>query len=180
MRTIKPAPSRRSNAAPPASRLTPATPVEASGGFGGTDTVTLEGGELMGVPPGGVPVAVAVFLSGPFARSAAVTVYSAVAVVDCPGSRTRVGYLTADSVPVPVKVPSETLTSCRVTLPVLVIRNEYWITCPAAVTASRLALFTTLMLGAGSNGTEVSLGGDVGGGVFGSGGVPVLVAVLVT
>ena len=105
----------------------------------------------------------------------------AVQVTDVPGARLAAvsGQLTGESVPVPVKSPSLTVTSLRVTLPVFVTRKEYvisWSTARSFMAASS-AVFTTVMPGVGSMVTMTVDGGETGGGVL-PGGVPVPVAVL--
>ncbi|VXB13772.1 conserved hypothetical protein [Massilia sp. 9I] len=98
--------------------------VSAGAGFAGT--VTVDGGESTGVPPGGVPVAVAEFDVDPRSTSACVNVYVAVKVVDPPGASvaTEDGE-TGPNCPDPVNPESFTDTSERVTLPVLLTTNEY-------------------------------------------------------
>jgi len=61
-----------------------------------TSTVAVEGGEVMGVPEGGVPVATAVSLMEPFAMSAAVTVYVAVQVSEAPAASVLDGQVIGD------------------------------------------------------------------------------------
>ncbi|MFH5879595.1 hypothetical protein [Arthrobacter sp. NA-172] len=50
------------------------------------EIVTWADGETIGVPVGGVPVIVAVFLSRPASRIAWVTAALALAIKDCPGN----------------------------------------------------------------------------------------------
>ncbi|VXC11718.1 conserved hypothetical protein [Bacillus mycoides] len=83
---------------------------------------------------GGVPEAVAVFVSAPESTSAWVVVYVAVNVRDAPGASdaTDAGEI-APRVPVPEKSASSTVTPRSVTFPVFVALNEYVIDCPALV-----------------------------------------------
>ena len=77
-----------------------------------------EGPELIGVPPGGVPWAVAVLLTTPASTSAWVMVWAVVAVQvsAAPGARVELGHVVAPA------VGSVTPTLVRVTVPVLVTR----------------------------------------------------------
>ncbi|MDT4934161.1 MAG: hypothetical protein QOK11_2053 [Pseudonocardiales bacterium] len=96
---------------------------------GGIVTVLVDGGEVTGGPVGGMPVPVAVLVIEPAFTSAWVTTYVAVHVADAPGAREAIvapppGHDSGDNVPVPVNEVSFTVTPVRVTLPVLVTRNE--------------------------------------------------------
>ena len=62
-----------------------------------------------------------------------------------------------------MKFPSTGVTSVRVTLPVLVTRNEKVTFCPAVVNEAKLADFTTDNAGFGSLGTVTFDDGDTGG-----------------
>jgi len=72
-------------------------------------------------PPGGVPVAVAVFAIEPAFMFASVTVYVAVHVVDTDGAKVDTGHDTADK----PGNGSVTPTDVSVTLPVLVTKKLY-------------------------------------------------------
>jgi hypothetical protein len=95
-------------------------------GAGGAVTVVFDGGDVTSGPVGGVPVAVAVFVTCPASTSACVTEYVAVHVTETPGASDAApaGHDTADNVPVPEKAPSVTVTFVRVVLPEFVTRNE--------------------------------------------------------
>nr|WP_234327257.1 hypothetical protein [Streptomyces sp. NRRL WC-3742] len=95
-------------------------------GFGGLGTSVREGGDTGGGPLGGVPVAVAAFVTLPASTSAWVTEYIAVQVTFAPGAMDfeASGHVMAGFVPVPEKLVSFTVTSARVTLPVLVTRKS--------------------------------------------------------
>ena len=90
----------------------------------GMVTTAVSGGEVTAGPTGGVPVAVAVFVTAPAFTSAWVTVYVAVHVVCAPGASVVTGHEIAGGVPVPVNVVSVTEIPVRSTLPVLVTTNE--------------------------------------------------------
>src|SRR5579885_2237495 len=70
-------------------------------GLGVAGIVTVDGGEGGNgvVEPGGVPVTVAESFTLPWSRSAWVTVYVAVHVVDAPGANVVTGQVIADSDP---------------------------------------------------------------------------------
>ena len=72
-------------------------------------------------PVGGVPDAVAVFTIEPAFMLANVTVYDAVHVVDTEGANVDTGQLTTDK----PGSGSVTATDVKVTLPLLVTKNEY-------------------------------------------------------
>ncbi len=108
------------------------------------------------------------------------TTYGAVQVTVPPGASdaASAGHVTTGAVPVPENDTSSTPTSVIVRLPVLVMRNEYVIVCPAAEISVRSAVLATVRAGDPSDGTLTVDGGDTGGSP--DGGVPVPVAVLVT
>jgi hypothetical protein len=147
-------------------------------GAGAADTVALDGDDVTAGPDGGVPDAVAVFVTEPASTSACVTEYVVVHVSCAPGARFPAGHVTGDNVPVPVKAPSFTVTRCRVTFPVLITANEYVTDWPAADTAAGDADFTTDRPGAGAAETVALDGSDVTAGP--EGGVPDAVAEFVT
>ena len=97
--------------------------VNAGAAFAGT--VTVDGVDVNGVLPGGVPVAVAVFEVVPRSTSACVSVYEAVNVVDAPAASdaTEDGE-TALICPEPVKAVSLMFTFESVVAPVFVALNE--------------------------------------------------------
>ncbi len=97
-----------------------------SPGDGSDGTSTSDGGDTGGSPDGGVPVTVAVLVTPPASMSAWVTTYSAVHVTCAPGTivAAPAGQVTTGAGPVPVKVPSSTVTSRTVTFPVFVTRKE--------------------------------------------------------
>ncbi len=149
-------------------------------GFRSPGTSTVDGGVSGGSLVGGSPVATAVFVSRPASTSAWVTTYGAVQVTDAPGASeaAAAGHVITGAVPVPENDTSSTPTSVIVTLPVLVMRNEYVIVCPAALIRVRSAVFATVRAGDPSEGTSTVEGGETGG--CPDGGVPVPVAVFVT
>ncbi len=151
-------------------------------GAGGTVTIAVDGGDTGGsVSPGGVPVAVAVFVIWPASMSACVVVYVAVQVICAEGARDAApaGQVMAGAVPVPVKAVSVTVTSVSVTLPVFVTKKEYVIGVPTVDTVAGSADFTTVMAGDSMAGTTTVDGGDTGGSPP-PGGLPVPVAVFVS
>ena len=93
-------------------------------GAGGIVTTAVDGGDVTGGPVGGVPVAVAVFVTNPACASACVNTYDAVHVVLAPGARVVTGHTIADNVPVPVNTLSLITRLDNVTFPVLVAKNE--------------------------------------------------------
>ena len=106
------------------------------------DRVTVTTAESVsdtGAPTGGVPVAVAVFVTEPASTSACDTAYDAVHVVDAPGANDATGHDTADR----PGNGSDTPTAVNVTLPVFVTTNEYATAAPAAATVAGDADFTT-------------------------------------
>ena len=70
-------------------------------GAGAAVTTASSGGDVTSEPLGGVPVAVAVFVTFPALMSAWVTAYVAVHVVLAPGANVVTGHVTADMVPAP-------------------------------------------------------------------------------
>jgi hypothetical protein len=145
--------------------------------------VTVEGSESTGVPVGGVPVAVAMFVMEPASTSACVTVYVAVQVICIVGmsNAAPAGQVTGDMVPIPVNEFSLTATLLRVTLPVLVTTNEYVISRPTVNEAASEgdADFTSVNAGAGAAVT-VAVDGPESVGVVAPGAVPCATAVFVT
>ena len=89
-------------------------------GFEVAGTVA-ESVSVTGGPLGGVPAAVPVFTMEPASTSACVTVYDAVQVVDPEGAKVDTGHDTTDK----PGNGSVTATELKVTLPVLVTKNEY-------------------------------------------------------
>ena len=89
-------------------------------------TVAVEVGEVAGLPDGSSPVAVAELATDPASMSACVTVYGAVQVTLAPGASALApaGQEAVGTVPLPENEPSLIVMPCRVTLPVLVTRNE--------------------------------------------------------
>ena len=138
----------------------------------GTVTV-LEFTGLVGVPDGGVATTDAVLTTEPLSRSACVTVWLPVHVVDAPGANVVTGQVT------PVVLASVTLTAVTVTLPVLVTRNEYGINWPIAVTLARVVDLAIVSVGAWTAGT-VTVFDDTGLIGVPEGGVAVTEAVLIT
>jgi hypothetical protein len=96
-----------------------------------TATVAEDGGESTGVGvgsagvTGGVPWLIAVSLTDPLSRSACVTVYVAVHVVDAAGANVVTGQLIADRFAATdgATCTSVTFTDDNVTLPVFVTRK---------------------------------------------------------
>ena len=151
-------------------------------GPGEAVTVAFDGDDVTGDPVGGVPVAVAVFVTIPASTSACVTAYDAVHVTDPPIARLTppfamfVGpHVITPNVPVPENATSFTVTLLNATLPVLVTRKLYVTAAPAAPTVAGFADFTTVNAGAGVTGMTTVDGalGGVGGPL---GGVPTTVA----
>ncbi len=93
-------------------------------GAGVAVTVADEALDVTGGPAGGVPVAVAVFVTEPASTSACVTVYEPVQVVDACGASVVTGHVMTGGVPVPENAVSATLTPVSVVLPKLVIAYE--------------------------------------------------------
>ena len=102
-----------------------------------------EEADVIAGPVGGVPLAVAVLAITPVFTSACVIVRVAVHVVDAPGANVVDGQLMADR---PVS-GSAMLSEARVTLPVLVTRNENVCTSPndAPVGAVSVVMATVLV-----------------------------------
>ena len=104
------------------------TPVEPSPSpaRASTGNCTVDGFEAIRPPDGWVAADVAVLATAPTRRSAAVVTYLAVQTTFCPGTMdaAAAGQSGVVTAPVPVNAPSTTPTSVRVTLPVLVTRNE--------------------------------------------------------
>ena len=128
-------------------------------------------------PDGGVPLAVAVLVMTPAFTSFWVIVRVAVQVVVAPGANVVVGQLMADS---PVR-GSVMPTAVRVTLPVLVTRNENVCVSPSdgpegAVSVVSAAVLVRVMVFTWVIGVVVDDPGDVTTGP--DGGVPDAVAVL--
>ena len=146
---------------------------------GMSTVVGLDGTGTSGVPSGGVPVAVAVFVSVPASTSAWVTVYVAVQVSNWPANSVVDGQSITESAPVPEKSVSATPTPVSVTFPVLVTKNEYVTVSPAFVTWAGLADLAIVIPGWGGVGT-VTVEGPDGTGVVPPTGVPSAVAVLLT
>ena len=86
-------------------------------------TVAVDGDELTSGPLGGVPDATAESSTRPWSRSAWVTAYVAVQMVDSPGSRVVLGHVgPVVNEPAGGAWVSSTVTSVSVTLPMLVTR----------------------------------------------------------
>ncbi len=92
----------------------------ASAGPDVTVTVAVDALDVTGGPVGGVPVAVAVFVTEPASMSACVTVYVPVQVVDVCGASVVTGQVTTGGVPVPENAVSVAAMPVRAVLPVLV------------------------------------------------------------
>nr|WP_238579612.1 hypothetical protein [Agreia bicolorata] len=148
-------------------------------GAGFAVTTALDGGDVTGVPSGGVPVDVAVFVIEPASTSACVATYDAVHVTDAPGANDAApaGHVTAGAVPVPENAVSATVTSVIVTLPVFVTTNEYATASPAFAIDDGSADFTTANDGFAWAVTTALDGSDVTG--LPVGGLPDAVAVFV-
>jgi hypothetical protein len=114
-----------------------------------TSTTAGDGGDTIGEPPGGVPVAVAVLLIAPAATSAAVTTYVAVHVSDANDANDADGHEIALNVPDPLNDVSFTVTVFNVVAPVLVTKKLYVTVCPAADTTAGDADFATVIPGTG-------------------------------
>jgi hypothetical protein len=100
-----------------------------------------------------------------------------VQVVDAPGANVVTGHVGPElNATAGAACTSATDTPCKVTLPVLVTRNEYVITCPTVDTEDLSADFTIDRPGSGVAGTVTSDGVDGGMSVVEPGGVPVAVA----
>src|SRR6201991_692065 len=85
-------------------------------------TVADDGSEVTAGPVGGVPEAVAVFVTEPASTSACVTAYVPVHEVDCPGSSVVTGQEITGGAPVPENAISVANTPVNVVFPVLVTR----------------------------------------------------------
>ncbi|MEI3848926.1 hypothetical protein V6R91_34675, partial [Microbacterium sp. CCNWLW41] len=86
--------------------------------------VTSDGPDVTGSPVGGLPVAVAAFVTDPASTSACCTTYVAVHVSSAPGASVRfAGHSIADKSPAPEKAPSAIDTSVSVTFPVFFATN---------------------------------------------------------
>ena len=147
----------------------------------GAGIVTCDGGDVMAGPDGGVPVAVASFVTLPASTSACVTVYVAEQIICAPGSNDAVaGQLGADIAPEPLNEPSLTVGLVNVTFPVFVTTNEYVISRPTVNEAASDgdADFTIVIAGSGAIVTFASDCGEVT--VAPVGEVPVAVAEFVT
>ena len=153
-----------------------------SDGEAGSLTTIVDGVEVVGPVKlaGGVPTALAVLLSVPWSMSSCVTVYVVVQVTLAPGASEAApaGQLIVPSVPEPLNVPSLTPTPPSVTLPVLVMRNEYVMVWPAAVAVAGDAVFFSVSAGLPVVVRVAVEGGDVS--VVPDGSLPEAVAVLVT
>ncbi|SNS08628.1 hypothetical protein SAMN05216276_1003305 [Streptosporangium subroseum] len=91
-------------------------------GFGVAVTVAVDGADVIAVPVGGVPEAVAVFTIEPASTSVCVATYVPVQVVEACGASLVTGHLITCGVPVPENTVSVAPTPVRVALPVLTTR----------------------------------------------------------
>src|SRR5262245_40665178 len=97
-------------------------------------TVALDGFDVIVAPDGAVPVTVAVLAITPASTSAWVAKYLLEQVVEPPGSRVVTGQLIVGA-PLAGGAKTSVMVSARkVTVPVLVTRNEYVTSSPATVT----------------------------------------------